>query len=896
MSKIKILYNNINSYIPKKHLTNHFIEQNNIKCAMYVEAKIKDSHNVNYRDWTIIKKIGHKEQNTRGGSLIQCHPSLKISKENPPVVNNPMNEVTHFSVPFKNDKLHIFLVYFHPNSLIEETLFTKASIYQYAIIVGDFNAGTRRKMKPIEQFLKNSNFARAETPPTFLMEGNEDTTPDLILYSRNIKQNISKIQISPDLGSDHLAFVIEFDMDIEPEYTEQRIAYNYKMSKITKIDKEMEKFIEENGNTPLSEPYIESFNKKLSESIKKHTPKIKRHPFLHELPPYIIKLIKNKRRMYREYCDNRSPELKKDLNRYNKNIHRMIQQYRENNWITACNNINQSKGKKFHNEVNKLSKYKQYFTLPIMIKNGREYKSDQEKAQLFAEHYKKRYKFTDDNLFDSSNRAQIDEWYDSYFRRQDDSVEPISIEEEDYYQLLHSSKNSSPGDDNIPWIVLKKLDDTVHKHLIKIYEFCLNECIFPAIWKTGHIINIPKANMDRQRFENYRPITLLPVLGKLYEKIIRSILSTDIEQHIPQCQFGFRNKRSTYHPLTILTSNIQNSTLKKMKSAVLSLDIQKAFDCIWHRGLLYKLHKINLPPHLIKLCKHFLEGRTLAVKVGLFTSFYFVPEQGTPQGSPLSTLLFNVFCHDIIRENMNSLYILQFADDTTLVSHAKTLKTCTQKLQELLDELSNWFRKWRMKINPDKSQFIIFDHKISPASPTLKINGKSIKPVPAIKYLGMNIDCKLNFNLHTKLMKRKTISRAKYFSKLVYRKQGINIKSASIIYKTICRPLLEYAHPVFANCKPPAIKNLTVAETTALRTITRMRHPRNPLHNPPNSLLYLNTRIEPIEIRMSRLNKAFYNRLLQLDEVISQYQEDRRNTSKRKHPELPLIAKIKSLI
>ncbi|XP_045476244.1 uncharacterized protein LOC123681898 [Harmonia axyridis] len=207
--------------------------------------------------------------------------------------------------------------------------------------------------------------------------------------------------------------------------------------------------------------------------------------------------------------------------------------------------------------------------------------------------------------------------------------------------------------------------------------------------------------------------------------------------------------------------------------------------------------------------------------------------------------------------------------DTTLVSHAKTLKTCTRKLQELLDELSNWFRKWRMKINPDKSQFIIFDHKISPASPTLKINGKSIKPVPAIKYLGMNIDCKLNFNLHTKLMKRKTISRAKYFSKLVYRKQGINIKSASIIYKTICRPLLEYAHPVFANCKPPAIKNLTVAETTALRTITRMRHPRNPLHNPPNSLLYLNTRIEPIEIRMSRLNKAFYNSRIRIQKRIN---------------------------
>lgn len=895
MSTIKILYNNINSYLPKRHLINNFIEQNNVSCAMFVEAKIKDSHNTNYRDWTTIHKVGHKLQNTRGGSLVQCHPHIKCTKDNPPVINNPLNEVTHFSIPFKNEKLHIFLVYFHPTGRIEETLFTKAALYKYVMIIGDINATTASKKKIINNFIKRGQYSKAATKPTFLMDGNEDSTPDLILYTNNIKQNILKIELITDLGSDHLGMIIDVDLNIEPETQTEKVIYDYKRCKMEIINKETELFVEQNKNTHINEHYIQSFNIFLSESIKKNTPRITRHPFLHELPPYIVKLIKNKRRMYREYCSNRDPFYKREINRYNKNIHRMIQQYRENNWIEACNKINDSKGKKFYQEVNKLSKYKYHHHIPTLVENNKEFKTDQEKADLFARHYMKVYKFNEDKYFDDSTLGSINSWYHDYFENQQITVDNTTIDESDYFQLIHENKNSTPGEDNIPWIIIKKLNETIHRHLIQIYTYCLNNCIFPDIWKTGHITNIPKPNLNGNKVENYRPITLLPVLGKLYEKIIKKTLSIYLDQHIPSFQFGFKKQKSTTHPLTILVSNIQNATLKNYKTAVLSLDIKKAFDSLWHRGLLYKLYILKVPSKFIRICRQFLENRRLSVKINNNTSDYFYPQQGTPQGSPLSTLLFNIYCYDIATNINRDKYILQFADDTTLIAHNKSLKVCIQNLQSLVDGVCEWFLRWRMKPNPEKSQYIIFYHRISTSSPSIVMKGIKIVPTHSIKYLGVQIDNKLNFNLHTKMMKKKTISRAKHFSKLTYRKQGINIENATKIYKSICRPLLEYAHPLYANCKTTALRNLEVAETTALRAITRLRHPQNILHNPPNSLLYMKTNILPITERITVLNRRFHTRLNELEDVLNLYHEDGTIKTNRKHPTQTLIDRLRNL-
>lgn len=128
----------------------------------FVETKLKENAPA-LPGWEIIQKPGHITNNARGGSLIQARNAVNMGKNNPPTINNALNECLHISIPFQNEKLHIFLVYIHPTSAID-TLFTKASLYKYSIIVGDLNVDARKK-RHINMFLNNSNFKQKKTEP-----------------------------------------------------------------------------------------------------------------------------------------------------------------------------------------------------------------------------------------------------------------------------------------------------------------------------------------------------------------------------------------------------------------------------------------------------------------------------------------------------------------------------------------------------------------------------------------------------------------------------------------------------------------------------------------------------------------------------------------------------------
>lgn len=135
---LNIIYNNINSFNNKSHLIYNYIQNNNIDCGLFVETKLKNFSS--YQDWNILHKPGNiVNRNTRGGSLVMTKKFVRLGKANPPKLNNPANDCLHFTAPFKKDKLHIFLVYVHPESLVEATIFVKASLYDNAIIIGDFN-------------------------------------------------------------------------------------------------------------------------------------------------------------------------------------------------------------------------------------------------------------------------------------------------------------------------------------------------------------------------------------------------------------------------------------------------------------------------------------------------------------------------------------------------------------------------------------------------------------------------------------------------------------------------------------------------------------------------------------------------------------------------------------
>lgn len=864
---LKMLYSNVNCYQNKSHLIKNIIEENGINCTAFVETKNNPNTNIKYRDWSVVTEHGNIiNRNTRGGAIFQFHPGTYMRKENPPRTNNLSNNALHVSIPYLDDRLHIILVYVHNTSLIENTIFIKSKQFKYAILLGDFNPN-RQKKTQIKDFLQTSNFTQVTTSPTFIMPNNRDTTPDLVFCTKNIRNNLINIEVIPDIGADHLSIILTLNTGTPVTQPPSIEKYNFNKADIEKINQEITAFLDSHADTPMTEELIENFNIKLSDIVTRNTPKNKHTFYLHELPPFIIRQIKIKRQLYREYQNNnRCNIFKAKINVFNKNIQQMIMQFKTHLWLKACEQIEQSKGRNYWQTVKKLSKYnKSNNTSSHIIENGQTLTTDTEKAEAFAQHFKKTYTTDNDPNFNAQNLRDVSNWYEDYFNLPANEHEEINnITGAEFATVLKKCKNTSPGIDNIPIGIIKKLNQRAHLFITESLNYCLKNSLFPQLWKTGVIITIPKPNTDHSKIENNRPITLLPSIGKLYERIIKSRLEEAVSAAIPIYQFGFVKGKSTLNALTTLVSNVEASKLSNKKTAALFLDIAKAFDSVWHRGLLYKLHQLQCPQHLLHTVKNFLHSRSLIVRSDSATSTSFSPQQGVPQGSPLSPLLYNIYCNDIYNSNQinkefidPSQYILQFADDTALISHKNNLEDTIESLQNSANNIMVWFNKWRLKPNPRKSQLIIFNHKITHQSPKIHLLNVEISPVQTAKYLGINIDNKLNFNHHLQQCKNKMTHRASHFRSITFKNQNIQVKQAAKIYKSICRPLIEYGHIILLNCKKSAIKKTKTAETSAIRRLTRIRHPANPLYNPPNTLLYNTTGITPIMTRTRELTKRF---------------------------------------
>ncbi len=196
----------------------------------------------------------------------------------------------------------------------------------------------------------------------------------------------------------------------------------------------------------------------------------------------------------------------------------------------------------------------------------------------------------------------------------------------------------------------------------------------------------------------------MQVLGKNLEKIVRNRINREIGRNIPGHQFGFKQGHSTIHPLSILTSNIQSANVIGFRSAATFLDIEKAFDTVWHRGILFKLYQLQCPRYLIWLVKKFLQNRQNVVKINGSLSYPFSNEQGTPQGSSLSPSLYNIYCHDIFpptnQVTVASPYIIQFADDIAIMlPHHKNISQAVQSLQIALNRVNVWLNRWKLKVS-----------------------------------------------------------------------------------------------------------------------------------------------------------------------------------------------------
>ena len=319
--------------------------------------------------------------------------------------------------------------------------------------------------------------------------------------------------------------------------------------------------------------------------------------------------------------------------------------------------------------------------IPPLLVNSFFVLNYREKAKLFTNSFSQQCKpVSDDSALPNF----------SYLRNE--RIEQIPIENEDIISLIRKlNPNKANGPDGISGQMLLLCDFSAISPLRIISNSVLSTAIYLDMWKLTNVTSIFKTG-DKQLIKNYRPISLLPVCGKIFENIIFDNLYKHFTTHhlITRNQFGFRPSGSTTNQLIGLVDEIHRAfdSPKSLEVRAIFLDISKAFDKVWHDVLIFKMRQNGISGRLLKLFQNYLNNRKQRVVLNGFSSDYYSIESGVPQGSVLAPPLFLIYINDLER-NIKSNVIF-FADDTMLFSIVKNPVISASELNHDLKIISQW--------------------------------------------------------------------------------------------------------------------------------------------------------------------------------------------------------------
>ena len=332
-----------------------------------------------------------------------------------------------------------------------------------------------------------------------------------------------------------------------------------------------------------------------------------------------------------------------------------------------------------------------------------------------------------------------------------------------------------------------------------IFENILDTGIFPDQWKEANVTPVHKKN-DKQIITNYRPISLLPILGKVFERIVFKNLYNYLNSNnlITKKQSGFIPGDSCTNQLLSLVHEIHAAFDDKKCLEVRSvfLDMSKAFDKVWHKGLIFKLKQNGVDGKLLNFFTNYLSNRKQRVVINGKESTWAAVRAGVPQGSVLGPLLFLIYVNDL--ENGIKSKIKFFADDTSLFSVVHDPATSASDLNHDLTLISSWANQWKMSFNPDPTkpaEEVLFSHKkVKVVHPHLSFNGIEVKRVGEHKHLGLILDSKLTFVKH---INEKLSIAKKWIGIIRHLSPYLPLKSLDQIYKMHIRPHLDYCDIIF---------------------------------------------------------------------------------------------------
>lgn len=807
----------------------HILDSQKIDILLLVETFLKPQHSFHLKNYTVY----------RNDRLSYAHGGVAIAIRNGIVhkVRAPFNTGTIENIAIEtkiNNQLTCIVVAYSPKYSIDfaNDIDILSSTNMQYLIFGDFNAkhtswncSNNNKSGNILFGAQQVSHFMVYHPPNhthYPHSGQTPSTIDLVLSNVNFAFNI--FTHPNQISSDHTPVICCTLGEFEETHKEM---FNYHEADWNKF----RRFIDNNVTeipVPVSieniDNAIEDFTSMVLNARTNSIPLIchKQNHF----PQHIKQMIQVKNALKRDWQrTHTSPEkrqIKSELNKMQKLIDKMVSHDINERWSKQLQNIPKG-GKKVWNLAKKFRGKTDSTVNKIKI-NGSISSGDYERANCLAKIFEKSHSIT--AHFTHANDVTVRNTVTNFnvFSFLNYEVPLIDIVE--VINIIKSMKPfKSPGPDTIPNVLLKNLPLSAVKWITDTFNNCIKFSYWPSSFKIAKVIPILKANKPPTDPHSYRPISLLNSVGKILEKIIYVRLINFIEEKelLPEHQFGFRRGHSTTHQAMRIKRFIQTNKQNKKSTGIVLLDIEKAFDSVWHNGLIYKLIKMQFPTFLIRMIKAFIQDRQFAVHVNNVTSNRINIPAGLAQGTCISPILYALYIADF--PTINKIETALYADDTALYTAAKQSNTIIKRLNEALQSIQIYLQKWKIKINASKTQAILFtfDNK-QRRKPTIQLrnDNHSIELENSVNYLGITFDKKLIFKEHI----TNTINKANKCFRALYPllapKSHLSSTNKLLIFTSVIRPIVAYGSPVWSSAAHTHTHKINILQNKIIKTIFKL--------------------------------------------------------------------------
>ena len=495
-------------------------------------------------------------------------------------------------------------------------------------------------------------------------------------------------------------------------------------------------------------------------------------------------------------------------NKVKNHINKAKSNYFKNLLNRNCNNIRET-WKTLNSLLNRSQSSN---SLRVLLVNGVEYCEDGDIAEIFSDF------FANIPLQLAAEVPHSDTDPISYLApRLNETLELTPCTPEEVSNIIFLLKITKQGKNCIPIRILKANRGIISPVICNLINTCMREGSFPDSLKIAKVLPIFKKGNPREP-SNYRPISLLPYLSKIFEKVLYYRLITHFCTHsiLSQFQFGFRKNLSTFDAIVAFTEKLYEGLNEKKSILNIFIDYSKAFDSVDLEILLKKLDNYGVRGDFLALMRSFLFNRKQYIQFGKACSATRTLNIGVPQGSILGPLLFLVYVNDLPRLSQN-FFPVMFADDCTLQFQDRDIHSLINTCNVELRSLKEWTESNRLTINVGKTNCMFISNMYSSLPDnSINFNNQYLNYVDNTKFLGVTLDSQLKYADHINIICSKISKTIGILFKLRTEVPKSCLKS---IYYSLIHPYILYLLPIFAATNEVHIRPLVTLQKRAVRIL-----------------------------------------------------------------------------